>query len=69
MVYMVNEIQSFVGQRIISAVLMWEMSAAFDTIEYRICFDKLTGLYGIRGAVMDLLNSYLYGKTYSVMIN
>ena len=69
MLLMVNDIQSFVEQRKVAAVLMLDLSAAFDTINHKILFDKLAGLYGIHGAVMDLLKSYLHGRTYSVIIN
>ena len=48
---------------------MLDLSAAVYTIDHMIIFDELAGLYGIHRAVMYLLKSYLYRRTYSGIIN
>ena len=45
------------------------MSAAFDTVDHDILFQKLNCTYGIRGDTLNLITSYLTGRTQAAKIN
>ena len=46
-----------------------DMSAAFDTVDYEIFFEKLNCTYGIHGDALNWITSYLAGCTQSVKID
>lgn len=50
-----------------SVGIFFDLSRAFDTINYKLLLDKLQA-YGIRGNAWSWLKSYLYGRTQSVCL-
>ena len=62
-----NEILSFdVGSSAI--LLMWNLSAAFDTIDHNILVSRLCNFYSITGNALDWFRSYLTGRIQRVVI-
>ena len=52
----------------VSAVVMLDMSAAFDVVDHRILLDKLH-LFGLDGSTIDWFESYLTYHTQQVLID
>ena len=52
-----------------SALILLDLSAAFDTIDHSILLSRLTSFYGISGSALDLVRSYLTDRTQSVVLN
>ena len=53
-----------------SAILMLlNQSSAFDTIDHAILFNLWQDIFGISGSALDLLKSYLDGRTQCVQID
>ena len=48
---------------------MYERRAAFDTVDHRILLDRLAHDYGIRGRVIQWIESYLTGRSQFVRYN
>ena len=51
-----------------AALLMLDLSAAFDTINHGILLSRLNSLYGISGDALDWLKSYLSSRVQRVII-
>jgi exonuclease III len=49
-------------------LLLLDLSAAFDTVDYQILFDRLARRLGITGVVLKWLKSYLHSRTQCVTI-
>src|SRR2546426_6583504 len=52
----------------VSALVLLDLSAAFDTIDHRILLSRLTSNFGITGSAFSLISSYLLNRTQSVSI-
>ena len=50
-------------------LLLLDLSAAFDTINHKLLLQKLKHMYGIKGAVLSWITSYLSGRSFKVKIN
>ena len=53
----------------LSALVLLDMSAAFDTVDHSILLSRLSSNFGISGSAHSLLTSYLSGRTQSVSIH
>ena len=51
-----------------SAILLMDLSAAFDTIDHDILLSRLCYVYGITGNALDWFRSYLIGRIQRVVI-
>lgn len=51
------------------ALIMLDISAAFDTLDHSIFLQRLTYSQGIAGKAIDWLQSYLSGRTQSISVN
>ena len=65
----VNDIKENVVRGEITALLLLDLSAAFDTVDHSILLERLNKSYGIKGGVIKWLKTYLSNRTYSVHIN
>ena len=65
----VNNIQQFIQNDNLTAVLMLDLSAVFDTVDHNCLLYKLKNNFGITGNVLQWLSSYLSNRSSSVVIN
>ena len=68
LVKMTDEILKEIHKDNIVVVILLDLSAAFDTIDYTILLNKLSREFGITGDVLDWFESYLTGRYFSVKI-
>ena len=52
-----------------SALVLLDLSAAFDTVDHKILLTRLSTFFGIKGSALDLLSSYLQDRTQAVVID
>jgi hypothetical protein len=53
----------------VTALVLLDLSAAFDTVDHNILFHRLEHWFGISGIALELFKSYLYNRTQSVLCN
>ena len=53
----------------VSALVLLDMSAAFDTVNHKILLERLILNFGIHGSALCLLGSYLSGRTQAVSVD
>ena len=63
-----NDILSALDTGSSAVLLMLDLSAAFDTIEFDILLSRLCNVYGITGDALDWFRSYLTGRIQRVVI-
>ena len=51
------------------ALLLLDLSAAFDTIDHSILINRLATHYGVTGVALSWFKSYLDGRTFAVKLN
>jgi hypothetical protein len=64
-----NDLLLAIDQRKLSALVLLDLSAAFDTIDHSILFTRLSSTFGITGSALSLLTSYLTDRSQSVSID
>ena len=69
LVKMSDDIIDAMDQKKLVAVILLDLSAAFDVIDHCILIKKLKSLYGIDGIVLQWFESYLKNRSFSVKIN
>ena len=47
---------------------LFDMSAAFDTVDHNILIDRLNTSFGIRGAVLSWIQSFTTGRSQAVRV-
>ena len=63
-----NDLITANNQQKVSALILLDLSAAFDTIDHNILLTRLSSTFGISGTALTLLTSYLHDRTQSVVI-
>ena len=63
-----NDILSALDASTSAIMLMFDLSAAFDTIDHDILLSRLCNVYGITGNALDWFRSYLTGRIQCVVI-
>ena len=69
LVRMFDDINSSIAQKQAVALVLLDLSAAFDTIDHEMLATKLSSDYGIGAEVLAWITSYLECRTFSVKIN
>src|SRR5207245_6067925 len=63
-----NDALLSIDQQKVSALVLLDLSAAFDTIDHQILLSRLASNFGITGSAFSLISSYLLNCTQSVTI-
>jgi hypothetical protein len=63
-----NDILLSCDRQKVTALVLLDLSAAFDTIDHAILLSRLSTTFGITGNALSLLSSYLLDRTQSVVI-
>src|SRR4051812_20966950 len=63
-----NDLLHSISQHKLSALVLLDLSAAFDTIDHNILLSRLTSNFGISGSALSLISSYLSNRSQSVSI-
>ena len=63
-----NDILLSVDQQKVTALVLLDMSAAFDTVDHTILLSRLSSYFGISGSALAFLTSYLQNRTQSVSV-
>jgi len=63
-----NDALLSIDQQKVSALVLLDLSAAFDTIDHQILLSRLASNFGITGSAFSLISSYLLNRTQSVTI-
>jgi hypothetical protein len=63
-----NDLLTACNQQKVSALVLLDLSAAFDTIDHQILLSRLSTTFGVSGTSLNLLTSYLSNRSQSVSI-
>ena len=63
-----NDLIQSINTQKVSALVLLDLSAAFDTIDHNILLSRLKSNFGISDTALSLLSSYLSNRTQSVLI-
>ena len=64
-----NDLLLAMEKKQVSALILLDLSAAFDTVDHQILLSRLSTNFGVTGAALSLLTSYLSDRTQSMSIN
>ena len=67
MVKIIDDIYKIISEGDLVAVVLLDLSAAFDTVDHKILVDRLQTDFGITGNVLRWITSYLNDRTFSVI--
>ena len=63
-----NDLLSSIDRKHISALVLLDLSAAFDTVDHDILLSRLNQYFGLTDSALSLLKSYLQGRTQAVVV-
>ena len=58
-----------VDERLVSFLVLLDLSAAFDTLDHKILLDRPSLTFGIHGTDLKWFTSYLLSRTHSDVLN
>jgi hypothetical protein len=64
-----DHIINAIGEQKVTALCLLDLSAAFDTIDHSILIERLTSWFGLNGAVLSWIRSYLSSRSFKVTLN
>ena len=64
-----NDLALSINEQKVSALVLLDLSAAFDTIDHHILINRLFSTFGISESALSLLSSYLLDRSQFVSIN
>ena len=64
-----NDLLLALDKKKISALVLLDLTAAFDTVDHSILISRLNRNFGISDSALSLLSSYLSNRTQSVNVN
>ena len=68
MIKMMNDILNLIEEKNTVALILLDISAAFDTIDHDILLKRLESDFGIKGVVLEWFRSYLKERSFTVLI-
>ena len=68
LVFVVNQIKMAFDNRKGTALVFIDFSSAFNTTDHAMLLSRLRLRYGLEGKALDLIASYLHGRTQRVVI-
>jgi len=63
-----NDLLLASNQQRVSALILLDLSAAFDTIDHQILLTRLSSFFGFSGTALSLIQSYLSNRSQQVII-
>ena len=63
-----NDVHISLSKGLPTALVLLDLSAAFDTVDHGILLDRLSSWFGFGGVVLDWFSSYLSGRVQSVKV-
>ena len=63
-----NDVHTSLSKGVPTALVLLDLSGAFDTVDHRILLDCLASWFGFGGVVLDWFSSYLSGRVQSVKV-
>ena len=69
LLFIINNIQQSIHNHNLAAMLMLDLSAAFDTIDHNCLFYKLHNYFGITVNALKWLMSYLTNRSSEIVID
>ena len=64
-----NDLNLAMNKQRVSALVLLDLSAAFDTIDHNILLNRLNSYFGISNSTFSLLSSYLRNRSQSVLVD
>ena len=64
----IDDMQRMISEGNLVAVILLDLSAAFDAVDHKILIDRLKADFGITGGDLKWIKSYLGNRTFSVKI-
>ena len=64
-----NDLLLAMNRQKVSALILLDLSAAFDTLDHKILLDRLHSCFGVSDTAHSLLSSYLQNRTQSVIVD
>ena len=61
-----NDLLLAINKRKVSALVLLDLSATFDTIDHKILLSRLSSFYGLSSTALNSIASYLLNRTQSI---
>ncbi len=68
LLYLFDDLLTTADQKDASALVLLDLSTAFDTIDHQILLERLSHCFGLSGNAVNWLSSYLSNRTQSVQV-
>nr|CAH0104938.1 unnamed protein product [Daphnia galeata] len=68
LLYLFDDLLTTADQKDVSALVLLDLSAAFDTIDHQILLERLSHCFGLSGTAVNWFLSYLSNRTQSVQV-